>query len=133
MKRRLRLQRHHSRVPPSYPKSSSLFPYLLSLPLPSLSCSLSPLPSSQVPSVERVASYLKNHKDSKVTIKGYASKDGPQDLNIKLANKRAEAVKDMLVKKYGISESRISASGNGISEMFSEAEWNRVSICTMDK
>lgn len=91
------------------------------------------IPASQVPSVERVASYLKNHKDSKVTIKGYASKDGPEQLNIKLANNRAAAVKDMLVKKYGVSASRIDAAGNGISEMFSEPEWNRVSICTMDK
>ncbi len=91
------------------------------------------IPASQVPSVERVASYLKNHPDSKVTIKGYASKDGREDLNIKLAEKRAASVKDMLVKKYGIDASRISAAGNGISEMFSEAEWNRVSICTMEE
>lgn len=90
------------------------------------------IPASQVPSVERVASYLKNHADSKVVIRGYASKDGPQALNIKLAKNRAAAVKDMLVKKYGINANRIDAEGNGISEMFSEPEWNRVSICTLN-
>ena len=90
------------------------------------------IPASQLPSVERVAAYLKNHADSKVVIRGYASKDGPENLNIRLAENRAQAVKNLLVKKYGVAESRIDAAGNGISEMFSEPEWNRVSICTMD-
>ncbi|MBR1593229.1 MAG: OmpA family protein [Alloprevotella sp.] len=90
------------------------------------------IPANQLPSVERVASYLKNHADSKVVVRGYASKDGPEKLNIRLAENRAQAVKNVLVKKYGIAESRIDAAGNGISEMFSEPEWNRVSICTMD-
>jgi len=90
------------------------------------------VPASQVPSVERVASYLKNHKDSKVVIRGYASKDGPEALNLKLAKNRAAAVKNMLIKKYGIAASRIDAQGNGISNMFSEPEWNRVSICTLN-
>ena len=95
-------------------------------------CGKSVIPASQLPSVERVASYLKNHADSKVVVRGYASKDGPEALNIRLAEARAQAVKNLLVKKYGIEESRIDAAGNGISEMFSEAEWNRVSICTME-
>ena len=95
-------------------------------------CGKSVIPASQLPSVERVASYLKNHADSKVVVRGYASKDGPEALNIRLAEARAQAVKNLLVKKYGIAESRIDAAGNGISEMFSEAEWNRVSICTME-
>ncbi|MBR1652745.1 MAG: OmpA family protein, partial [Alloprevotella sp.] len=91
------------------------------------------IPASQLPSVERVAAYLKNHADSKVVIRGYASKDGPEELNVRLAENRAQAVKNLLVKKYGVAESRIDAAGNGISEMFSEAEWNRVSICTMEE
>lgn len=95
-------------------------------------CGKSVIPASQLPSVERVAAYLKNNADSKVVIRGYASKDGPEKLNIRLAENRAQAVKNCLVKKYGIAESRIDAAGNGISEMFSEPEWNRVSICTMD-
>ena len=91
------------------------------------------VPASQVPSVERVASYLKKNKDSKVVIRGYASKDGPEALNLRLAKNRAAAVKNMLIKKYGIAADRIDAAGNGISEMFAEAEWNRVSICTLNK
>ena len=79
-----------------------------------------------------VASYLKSHKDSKVVVKGYASQDGPKALNEKLAAARAESVKAMLVKKYGIAADRITAEGEGIGHMFSENDWNRVSICTVD-
>lgn len=87
--------------------------------------------AAQMPNVERVAIFLKNHPDANVVIKGYASKDGNEDFNIRLANNRAAAVRNALVNKYKIAPSRIQAEGNGISEMFSELEWNRVSICTI--
>lgn len=87
--------------------------------------------AAQMPNVERVAIFLKNHPDATCIIKGYASKDGPEDLNIRLANARAKSVYDLLTGKYKISGSRIQSEGNGISEMFSEPEWNRVSICTI--
>ena len=86
----------------------------------------------QQPNVEMVASYLKNHKDAKVVVKGYASKDGNLEFNKKLAAARAESVKTMLVKKYGIAADRITAEGEGIGEMFTENDWNRVSICTLE-
>jgi outer membrane protein OmpA-like peptidoglycan-associated protein len=80
-----------------------------------------------------IANYLKNHKDAKVVIKGYASPDGPADVNEKLATARAEAVKTALVNKYKIASSRISAEGQGVGNMFSEESWNRVSICTIEE
>lgn len=86
----------------------------------------------QMPNVEMIAAYMKNHPNSKVQIKGYASKDGPLDFNIKLAQARAEAVKNALVKKYGVKADRIQAEGQGIGDMFQEESWNRVSICTLE-
>lgn len=86
----------------------------------------------QMPNVEMIAAYMKSHPDSKVVIKGYASKDGPLEFNLKLAQARAEAVKNALVKKYGVKASRIQAEGQGIGEMFQEESWNRVSICTLE-
>ncbi len=83
-----------------------------------------------MPNVEMIADYMKHNPKSKVEIKGYASQDGNLDFNIKLAQNRAESVKKLLVKKYGISADRISASGEGIGHMFKEESWNRVSICT---
>lgn len=87
--------------------------------------------ASQLPNVERVASYLKSHKSAKVVIKGYASPEGNPEVNARIANERAQAVSQILVKKYGISSSRISAEGQGVGDMFSEPDWNRVSICTI--
>ena len=79
-----------------------------------------------------IAQYLKNHKSSKVIVKGSASQDGNLDFNIKLAKARAEAVKTALVNKFKIDPSRISAEGEGIGHMFTEESWNRVSICTIE-
>ena len=85
--------------------------------------------ADQRANVERVAAYLKSHPEATCTINGYASPEGNQENNIKLANGRAASVKDMLVKKYGIAANRINAKGQGISNMFDELSWNRVSIC----
>ncbi|MDE6541817.1 MAG: OmpA family protein [Muribaculaceae bacterium] len=86
----------------------------------------------QQPNVEMIAAYMKSHPNSKVIIRGYASKDGNLDFNIKLAEKRAESVKNALIKGYKIPASRIEAKGEGIGNMFEEESWNRVSICTLE-
>ncbi len=93
----------------------------------------SAITADQQPNVEMVASYLKNNKNAKVVVKGYASPDGNLEFNKKLAAARAESVKTALVNKYGIAADRISAVGEGIGSMFSENDWNRVSICTLEK
>lgn len=88
--------------------------------------------ADQLPNVVMIADYMKNHPGSKVVIKGYASKDGNYDFNVKLAAARAESVKTALIKKYGIKADRITAEGEGIGNMFEEESWNRVSICTLE-
>lgn len=89
--------------------------------------------ASQLPNVERVATFLKNHKNSTVDIKGYASPEGSAEVNARIAKARAEAVKTILVNKYKIAASRITAEGQGVGNMFSENDWNRVSICTINE
>jgi len=91
----------------------------------------SAITKDQQPNVEMIAAYMKNHPNAKVVIRGYASKDGNLDFNIKLAEKRAESVKNALVKGYKIPADRIDAKGEGIGNMFEEESWNRVSICTL--
>ncbi|WP_294630484.1 OmpA family protein [uncultured Bacteroides sp.] len=88
--------------------------------------------ASQLPNVERVASYMKKHPDTKVIIKGYASPEGSVEVNARIAAARAEAVKTILVNKYKINASRITAEGQGVGDMFTEPDWNRVSICTIE-
>lgn len=87
---------------------------------------------SQMPNVERVAIYLKKNPSAKAIVRGYASTDGNADFNKKLSIARAESVKNALVKKYKIAADRITTEGQGSVEMFEQAEWNRVSITTID-
>lgn len=87
--------------------------------------------ASQTPNVERIATYLKNHEKATVSIKGYASPEGKAEVNARIAQQRADAVKSLLVKRYKIAESRITAEGQGVGNMFEEPDWNRVSICTI--
>lgn len=89
--------------------------------------------ASQLPNVERVASYMKKYPSTKVVIKGYASPEGSQAVNDRIAKARAEAVRTILVNKYKISTSRIIAEGMGVGDMFTDPDWNRVSICTIEE
>lgn len=89
--------------------------------------------ASQQPNVERVANYLKKYAETTVVIKGYASPEGNPDFNEKLADQRAQAVRNILVQKYKIDAARITSGGEGIGNMFSEPDWNRVSICTISE
>ena len=88
--------------------------------------------ADQMPNVTMIADYLNNHPNSKVIVKGYASRDGNYDFNMRLAQARAESVKKALMNRYRIPESRIEAQGEGIGNMFEEESWNRVSICTLE-
>lgn len=92
----------------------------------------STITADQRPNVEMIADYMKDHPQSTVVIKGYASQDGNAEFNEKLAQKRAESVKNMLVKTYKINADRITAEGEGIGHMFEQESWNRVSICTIN-
>ena len=86
---------------------------------------------SQLLNVERIANYLKNNGKATVVVKGYASPEGSASFNKRLAQKRADAVKKALVKKYGIDSKRIKAEGQGVGKIFSKPAWNRVSISTI--
>ena len=89
--------------------------------------------SSQMPSLEHVANYLKNNPNANITINGYASPEGTEEYNQALSQRRADAVKNILVSKYGIAATRINAIGHGVGDIFSEPAWNRVGICTIDE
>jgi outer membrane protein OmpA-like peptidoglycan-associated protein len=84
---------------------------------------------SQMPNVEMIANYMKAHKDAKIKISGYASPEGKAEYNQKLSEKRAAAVKDVLVKRYKVEANRIETEGLGATDkLFEELEFNRVAI-----
>ena len=87
--------------------------------------------AAQMASVAMIAKYMKNHPESKILIKGYASPEGNPELNQKLSEARAESVKKALVGRYGISASRLTTQGMGATdELFDEIDFNRVATFT---
>lgn len=81
--------------------------------------------------VKEIADYLKKYPEAKVEITGYSDKGtGNAKINKNLSVKRAEIVKNSLIKDYGIDASRITAVGKGDTEQpFDINDLNRVSIC----
>lgn len=104
--------------------------------LPSVfyNCNKTLITKQQAENVAVAAQVLKNHPELKLNVKGYASPEGNSKHNDKLAVRRANAVKDLLVKKYGIDESRITTEGCGATkEMFETYENNRVAMMFIEK
>lgn len=84
---------------------------------------------SQLANIDMIAKYMKKNKDAKVKISGYASPEGSKELNQKLSEARATAVKEVLVKKYKIAADRIETEGLGATDkLFDEVEFNRVAL-----
>src|ERR1051326_6915922 len=68
--------------------------------------------SDGYPSLLRLADVLSQHRDYKVVVTGNTDYVGSARYNEGLANRRANAVKDFLVK-YGASADQITTAGNG--------------------
>ena len=80
------------------------------------------------------AEIMKNHPEIKLQVKGYASPEGPADHNNDLSVRRAQAVKDLLISKYGIDASRITTEGCGVTDkLFEIYEFNRVAMLYIEK
>lgn len=86
--------------------------------------------SAEVAKVEALAEFLQKNPEAKVTVTGYADvQTGNAGINLRLSQKRAENVAQMLIAK-GIDASRISTAYKGDTEQpFSENVKNRVCIC----
>jgi outer membrane protein OmpA-like peptidoglycan-associated protein len=91
----------------------------------------SSIDASQYANIEMVAKYMRNHKDARILISGYASPEGDPEKNKKLSEDRANAVKQALVKRYKIDENRLSTEGLGATdELYEEIDFNRIVIFT---
>ena len=90
--------------------------------------------AAQQQNVQIAADVLKNHPTFRVNIKGYASPEGPHDNNTSLGIRRADAVKNMLVNKFGIAADRIKAEGCGeTDQLFETYEFNRCAMLFLVK
>ena len=66
--------------------------------------------------IQNVADFLKKNPDKKIMIGGHTDTMGNKKANLTLSQKRADAVKKVLVSKFGIKSSRIEAKGFGGSK-----------------
>ena len=74
-----------------------------------------------------LASKIKEFPNTTYTINGYAdSATGTPAFNQKLSLERAQVVKDLLVKKYGISADRLKVAAGGGVDKFGQPILNRV-------
>lgn len=65
--------------------------------------------------VARAANFLKQHPSTSATIEGHTDSTGAASYNQKLSERRAKAVKHLLVNNHGIENSRLSTIGYGES------------------
>jgi outer membrane protein OmpA-like peptidoglycan-associated protein len=63
--------------------------------------------------VKDIATILKEHNSIRFKVIGHTSNDGDENANMELSRKRSAAVKDMLVKEFGIDAARLEAEGKG--------------------
>lgn len=73
--------------------------------------------------VKAVARVMKDNSDVKVMVVGFADYTGSDAYNMKLSEKRANEVKRLLVKKYGIAEDRIVVDYKGKSAPFGDVQY----------
>jgi outer membrane protein OmpA-like peptidoglycan-associated protein len=65
------------------------------------------------PTLKNVAEVINRYGDSKVIVEGFTDSKGSDSYNQKLSQKRADSVKNWLVKSGGVSGARITAEGRG--------------------
>ncbi len=63
--------------------------------------------------LDQVGTVIGQFPEGKVLIEGHTDSKGSPDINLELSKRRAEAVKDWLVKKKDVPESIITTRGSG--------------------
>jgi OmpA-OmpF porin, OOP family len=72
--------------------------------------------SQYLPELEQFAQILKQKPEVKIEIQGHTDNVGNAAKNKSLSEARAKAVRDVLIKKYGIAADRVMAKGYGMEK-----------------
>lgn len=70
--------------------------------------------------INNLADFMTEYPQTMVTIEGHTSIRGSAEFNKTLSQNRAQAIKDILSQKYGISVERIKAVGYGFENLLLE-------------
>lgn len=95
----------------------------------------SELQDNQEINIFNAAKFFQDNLDYRCVITGYADKaTGSAKVNQRISEQRAEAVKKVMVEKFGISADRITTQASGDKvQPFQNDAWNRVVIFTAVK
>ncbi|WP_298439454.1 OmpA family protein [uncultured Ferrimonas sp.] len=69
--------------------------------------------SRYYPEIEAVAEFMAQYPGSTVTIEGHCSRVGGRDYNLSLSDKRAAAVRQVLIEQFSIEPERVNSIGYG--------------------
>lgn len=69
-----------------------------------------------VDDIGKLATFMNQYLNTEVTVEGHTDSQGADSYNEKLSQMRAEAVKQVLITKFGIAADRVSAKGFGESQ-----------------
>jgi OOP family OmpA-OmpF porin len=70
--------------------------------------------------IEHLANFMKKHPETSATIEGHSSALGDAKFNLSISQKRADAVKTILVNDFNIGAARVSAQGFGENQLLSK-------------
>lgn len=65
--------------------------------------------------IERVAQFMQRHPEATATIEGHTDSNASDMYNVRLSQRRVDAVKKILVENYGVSANRLNSIGYGES------------------
>jgi len=70
--------------------------------------------------IKALSDFMQRYPDLNVIIEGHSSRQGSAALNMDLSQRRAQAVMDLLINKFAVSTSRVSAIGYGFERLLDE-------------
>jgi outer membrane protein OmpA-like peptidoglycan-associated protein len=69
-----------------------------------------------------VARFMKEHPNDKVLVQGYCDERGTDDYNVRLSQRRCDAVVDVLVNDYGLDSDRLQTDPQGEGKLLSDTK-----------
>jgi OOP family OmpA-OmpF porin len=66
--------------------------------------------------IEKLANVMKKYPDLNIVVEGHTDSIGTKQYNERLSQRRADAIKEVMVKKFGIDTARIKAIGYGFAK-----------------